>query len=817
MQMDPKQNVKPYVYKPLRRPESIRILSLHPATDFAAPLLCELNHDDRKGILNDFSRERYYNTVSYTWGDAVFSHEILCEDGTSSMVTAHVDSMLRHLRKPHRSVLLWIDAICLNQADNEEKAVQVQLMDEIYRYARKMHIWLGDGDDADAVAVFQFIQCGLIQKTPPEDPDERYTRRPRFAENPMLLSMLSRAPFSSVEKLLRLPWFQRRWVIQEAALSSATTVHWGSRKTSWNLLLAGLRMLEFRAVAQVDSSTLEILRTTCALGVPHRNILDLLWEHHAAECFDPRDRLFSLFSLAKDVTNRNLGLASVVYEEDAGKEYYDRRYNREHRDEGPSYTIAFSEDSDSESRSPSTLDCSRLTSYEHDWFDVYRLFTKECLRVHHVEDITRHLFAFGSSSARDPHAASWVPDWSNRRHDGTLAAANSFQSDLKLSVTIDQPAHELKIGSRSQCAVVERTLRGGFWSRNQVDFYHFLVLHPLLDPNYDLAQALVDGLDRGYFNSHLVSSGLRKVLGMGSEGQNNGSGHDLRIYLTKELGREKRDPKALAFFSNLMETHSFYVCEDGSAGIGPTNLRRGDLIGFAFPFSVQNIGRDCSLSPILRPVTPVVEDVPRYRIAGYVIHQHIRGPDRGFNRERSEPDIDANMAKMLYGNSDDEYEDRIDVRQDIDIREGRNLYKARDDSGDRDGYERRVVYRTRVEYVDSDEYVDRNDSMDKDDSVDRKNSVDRIDSVDGVEYGDSDGHGDIGNSVNRVDFAHRVRRDQEEISNYAGSVDWSDAWSEQNNHASSDIESGCDGNHALPPGRTLWEPEPPKYFTYTLI
>jgi len=89
----------------------------------------------------------YYEAVSYVWGEPEFTHYIRCRSQDSHLkITLRMDSLLRHLRKETTVRRLWIDAICLNQADNEEKSVQVQLMGEIYSQARKVHIWLGDAD-----------------------------------------------------------------------------------------------------------------------------------------------------------------------------------------------------------------------------------------------------------------------------------------------------------------------------------------------------------------------------------------------------------------------------------------------------------------------------------------------------------------------------------------------------------------------------------------------------------------------------------------------------------------------------------------------
>ena len=54
-----------------------------------------------------------------------------------------------------------MDAICLNQADNDEKAAQVQLMGEVYIQAKKVQIWLGESDD-DISKTFAFFRSLAI-------------------------------------------------------------------------------------------------------------------------------------------------------------------------------------------------------------------------------------------------------------------------------------------------------------------------------------------------------------------------------------------------------------------------------------------------------------------------------------------------------------------------------------------------------------------------------------------------------------------------------------------------------------------------------
>jgi hypothetical protein len=80
-------------------------------------------------------------------------------DGYCLWTTANVDVMLRHLRKAYDSRNLWIDALCIDQTDDSEKAKQVACTGAIYKWADKTHVWLGAATDHDEIpAVFAFLK-----------------------------------------------------------------------------------------------------------------------------------------------------------------------------------------------------------------------------------------------------------------------------------------------------------------------------------------------------------------------------------------------------------------------------------------------------------------------------------------------------------------------------------------------------------------------------------------------------------------------------------------------------------------------------------
>ena len=58
-------------------------------------------------------------------------------------VVPNLASTLCTLRKCNNKRLVWCDSICINQSDVVEHLEQVQRMSDIYRYAKRVVVWLG--------------------------------------------------------------------------------------------------------------------------------------------------------------------------------------------------------------------------------------------------------------------------------------------------------------------------------------------------------------------------------------------------------------------------------------------------------------------------------------------------------------------------------------------------------------------------------------------------------------------------------------------------------------------------------------------------
>jgi len=184
-----------YQYPPINPDQEIRVLNLEPATTFGDPLVGSLVVRKLHATLDLVAPASDFHCVSYCWGTKGNTHHIWCNEQCLP-ITENVDQMLRHLRKVISSRNLLIDAVCIDQSNDFEKAAQVTAMGLIYRIAAKVHVWLGTASADDYIpSVFAALRNWALnhQGVPETNFD---------GENASLVVPL--------KAFLTRPWFTRR-------------------------------------------------------------------------------------------------------------------------------------------------------------------------------------------------------------------------------------------------------------------------------------------------------------------------------------------------------------------------------------------------------------------------------------------------------------------------------------------------------------------------------------------------------------------------------------------------------------------------------
>lgn len=119
---------------------------------------------------------------------------------------------------------IWIDAICINQEDNEEKSIQVQMMREIYANADRV-VLLPSGNPGLRIAVPLFFQSS--ERCP--DPHDSV-----LDLRPLSFGTAQTPRWRAMAELLASEYFQRCWIIQEIAVGKDVQMCVGGLYVPWD-------------------------------------------------------------------------------------------------------------------------------------------------------------------------------------------------------------------------------------------------------------------------------------------------------------------------------------------------------------------------------------------------------------------------------------------------------------------------------------------------------------------------------------------------------------------------------------------------------
>jgi hypothetical protein len=191
-----------------------RLLEVGPSSSYDRVITCNL-------AWYDLGSAPPYTAISYVWGSSEHNSTILL-NGKEYKATASALIALKGLRSKWRKKKFWIDAICIDQTSDTDKAEQIAIMADIYRNAKQVTVWLGP-DEHGALAL------SLVR---------RLWIRTRIKDVMGASSYSLDAPepaWKAFQRLMQSPWFQRSWVVQEV-MSSNVVVQYGDAKLDWTIL-----------------------------------------------------------------------------------------------------------------------------------------------------------------------------------------------------------------------------------------------------------------------------------------------------------------------------------------------------------------------------------------------------------------------------------------------------------------------------------------------------------------------------------------------------------------------------------------------------
>jgi len=312
-----------FEYEPLDRSRnSFRLLHIHSGHD----------HDPIRVSIRHAELGEGHTCLSYTWGSELPQKQILV-NGKLMNVRQNLWNFLRTARRYEYKHPIWIDAVCINQEDVEEKNHQVRFMSNIYNQAASVVVWLGLSDaQCNVLLGLQCLLLGgrLLKKL--EDwrltsawaalcrdhdwLDKEEEERSQFLNvdfhNPETYSGYPKEFSAWVGQLVRsdalkrmatADYWTRAWIIQEILLADNVIMISPMHPINLRSLLPFVEQhifhyheLRYREYF----STLPLMHSRASSEPEQRGNMpfgDILNISRSRQCHDVRDRIYSVLSL----------------------------------------------------------------------------------------------------------------------------------------------------------------------------------------------------------------------------------------------------------------------------------------------------------------------------------------------------------------------------------------------------------------------------------------------------------------------------------------------------------------------------------------
>jgi len=253
-----------------------------------------------------------YEALSYVWGDDTTGFRVTV-DGSPFFVTPNLYSALRHLRLEDRDRVLWIDALCINQADDAERTHQVSCMGDIYREASSVIVWLGEESASSEIAM-DFLELWS------RDSSLHFDASVGPALTVKGMSITSYKLREQVIQFFWNPWWQRLWTVQEFVLARKIVLQRGKHVLNYETI-EGIGDIilrhrngccsKFESYMHVESresgiSLSSALGSMKMLNITRRlknsiNFEYLLANFRSRLSADPRDKIYGMLGMATGV------------------------------------------------------------------------------------------------------------------------------------------------------------------------------------------------------------------------------------------------------------------------------------------------------------------------------------------------------------------------------------------------------------------------------------------------------------------------------------------------------------------------------------
>ncbi|KAJ9663577.1 hypothetical protein H2201_005538 [Coniosporium apollinis] len=211
--------------------------------------------------------------------------------------------------------LLWIDALCINQKDNDEKSSQVMMMRDIYAHAKNVLLWLGPHIEEivpQALRLMDIALRNLNREITPGKPSSIVYEVSTMEKHMARGFPSPEAPdWMALEWFYGQAWFSRVWVLQEVAVAEFVTAFLGDFEIKANYI--GYAAVWFvgkgyanewgplTLTSDLSKAAFLLNRTKSMMSGNNRSkLLSLLGRVRTFKATLPQDKVYAVLGIAQE-------------------------------------------------------------------------------------------------------------------------------------------------------------------------------------------------------------------------------------------------------------------------------------------------------------------------------------------------------------------------------------------------------------------------------------------------------------------------------------------------------------------------------------
>ena len=236
-----------------------------------------------------------YQALSYEWGPERAARAIFINDKLLMIrknLYLFLESLYNDFDGADSLGFLWVDALCIDQENFDERNHQVRHMAEIYKRAHQVLAWLGPCHNSHVGETFRLIRQYH------DDLGKGSTQKPRRH------TFGNKSTLPVLESFFRRSYWSRAWIVQELVLGKNVMIFWGKYAITLPAIISAYLARGMYELEDSDMqncvATLGYIEFERNANLVNRSLLQILMNFGTMSCTVPHDKIYAILGLSED-------------------------------------------------------------------------------------------------------------------------------------------------------------------------------------------------------------------------------------------------------------------------------------------------------------------------------------------------------------------------------------------------------------------------------------------------------------------------------------------------------------------------------------